>query len=184
MASNASLPATVSGLDLTQLLQASEGCRLATCCCSSGYDSGRRDSNPRRPAWEAGILPLNYARKRGLRYRRERAGRSMPPGSIPGEPARPSRDGDPGTCGSQSRVPSIGTRYDHHRLCSSVNFLRPADYYRGNPDARLAERRGKSATAKESRRAGRESLAAATNGRCTPRPEPYAIPNRKLPHFE
>ncbi len=25
--------------------------------------SGRRDSNPRRPAWEAGILPLNYARK-------------------------------------------------------------------------------------------------------------------------
>jgi hypothetical protein len=24
--------------------------------------SGRRDSNPRRPAWEAGILPLNYAR--------------------------------------------------------------------------------------------------------------------------
>ena len=26
-------------------------------------NSGRRDSNPRRPAWEAGILPLNYARK-------------------------------------------------------------------------------------------------------------------------
>lgn len=26
--------------------------------------SGRRDSNPRRPAWEAGILPLNYARVR------------------------------------------------------------------------------------------------------------------------
>jgi hypothetical protein len=24
--------------------------------------SGRRDSNPRRPAWEAGILPLNYSR--------------------------------------------------------------------------------------------------------------------------
>src|SRR5262249_26406233 len=24
--------------------------------------SGRWDSNPRRPAWEAGILPLNYAR--------------------------------------------------------------------------------------------------------------------------
>ena len=24
--------------------------------------SGRRDSNPRRPAWEADILPLNYAR--------------------------------------------------------------------------------------------------------------------------
>src|SRR5512143_3205653 len=25
--------------------------------------SGRWDSNPRRPAWEAGILPLNYARE-------------------------------------------------------------------------------------------------------------------------
>src|SRR6058998_1307330 len=25
--------------------------------------SGRPDSNRRRPAWEAGILPLNYARK-------------------------------------------------------------------------------------------------------------------------
>src|ERR671922_1661566 len=24
--------------------------------------SGRRDSNPPRPAWEAGILPLNYSR--------------------------------------------------------------------------------------------------------------------------
>ena len=27
--------------------------------------SGRRDSNPRRPAWEAGILPLNYSRPGG-----------------------------------------------------------------------------------------------------------------------
>ena len=26
------------------------------------FGSGRRDSNPRRPAWEAGILPLNYSR--------------------------------------------------------------------------------------------------------------------------
>jgi hypothetical protein len=24
--------------------------------------SGRRDSNPRHPAWEAGALPLNYSR--------------------------------------------------------------------------------------------------------------------------
>jgi integrase len=30
------------------------------------YDSGRWDSNPRRPAWEAGILPLNYARECGF----------------------------------------------------------------------------------------------------------------------
>src|SRR5436309_645639 len=28
----------------------------------SRYQSGRGDSNSRRPAWEAGILPLNYAR--------------------------------------------------------------------------------------------------------------------------
>jgi hypothetical protein len=27
------------------------------------YESGRSDSNRRRPAWEAGILPLNYARR-------------------------------------------------------------------------------------------------------------------------
>src|ERR1017187_5555105 len=27
--------------------------------------SGRRGSNPRRPAWEAGILPLNYSRVPG-----------------------------------------------------------------------------------------------------------------------
>src|SRR3977135_4359703 len=28
----------------------------------NNYQSGRRGSNPRRPAWEAGILPLNYSR--------------------------------------------------------------------------------------------------------------------------
>jgi hypothetical protein len=28
--------------------------------------SGRRGSNPRRPAWEAGILPLNYSRLTNL----------------------------------------------------------------------------------------------------------------------
>src|SRR3970282_1709921 len=28
-------------------------------------ESGRPDSNRRRPAWEAGILPLNYARGSG-----------------------------------------------------------------------------------------------------------------------
>ena len=31
---------------------------------SSMPESGRSDSNRRRPAWEAGILPLNYARAR------------------------------------------------------------------------------------------------------------------------
>ena len=44
--------------------------------------SGRRDSNPRRPAWEAGILPLNYSRF-GLRpaslYHRPAGARSRFP---------------------------------------------------------------------------------------------------------
>src|SRR5438876_6866000 len=31
--------------------------------------SGRRESNPRRPAWEAGILPLNYSRTAPFRLR-------------------------------------------------------------------------------------------------------------------
>ena len=36
----------------------------ATACAVTPYDywSGRPESNRRRPAWEAGILPLNYAR--------------------------------------------------------------------------------------------------------------------------
>ena len=36
-----------------------EGSNLARCLKTW---SGRWDSNPRRPAWEAGILPLNYSR--------------------------------------------------------------------------------------------------------------------------
>jgi hypothetical protein len=42
-------------------------------------ESGRPDSNRRRPAWEAGILPLNYAREsRGML------------GRLPGESSRPT----------------------------------------------------------------------------------------------
>jgi integrase len=33
-----------------------------SCCNLLKRWSGRRGSNPRRPAWEAGILPLNYSR--------------------------------------------------------------------------------------------------------------------------
>src|SRR3990172_9265124 len=33
--------------------------------------SGRWDSNPRRPAWEAGILPLNYSRPLVDPYRQQ-----------------------------------------------------------------------------------------------------------------
>ena len=49
-------------------------------------------------------------------------------------------------------IAAIITHYNHHRLHSSLNFLRPADYYRGNPDALLAERRGKLASARELRK--------------------------------
>ncbi|MFH0958498.1 MAG: hypothetical protein V1897_07315, partial [Pseudomonadota bacterium] len=42
--------------------------------------------------------------------------------------------------------------YNHHRLHSSLNFLRPVDYYRGNPEALLAERRRKLVTARELRK--------------------------------
>src|SRR5687767_15856109 len=40
--------------------------------------SGRPDSNRRRPAWEAGILPLNYAR----------GARKMPPPALGGKEAK------------------------------------------------------------------------------------------------
>src|SRR5262249_38744956 len=39
-----------------------EWVRLTCVRLRSSVKSGRWDSNPRRPAWEAGILPLNYAR--------------------------------------------------------------------------------------------------------------------------
>jgi hypothetical protein len=37
-------------------------------------------------------------------------------------------------------IGGIIQHYHHHRLHSSLNFLRPVDYYRGNPEALLAER--------------------------------------------
>ena len=41
---------------------------------------------------------------------------------------------------------------NHRRLHSALNFLRPADYYRGNHEALLAQRRGKLQTARELRK--------------------------------
>lgn len=49
-------------------------------------------------------------------------------------------------------IAAIIAHYNHHRLHSSLNFLRPADYYRGNPEALLAQRRGKLQTARELRK--------------------------------
>jgi putative transposase len=42
--------------------------------------------------------------------------------------------------------------YNQERLHSSLSFLRPADYYRGNPEALLAERRRKLQAARELRK--------------------------------
>lgn len=42
--------------------------------------------------------------------------------------------------------------YNHRRLHSSLSFLRPVDYYRGNPEALLAGRRRKLQVARELRK--------------------------------
>src|SRR2546425_6579377 len=61
------------------------------------WQSGRPDSNRRRPAWEAGILPLNYAR--GITAtsltRSSWLSRPVVPMVVPNSPARkaPNREG-------------------------------------------------------------------------------------------
>jgi transposase InsO family protein len=54
----------------------------------------------------------------------------------------------------QARAVIAGTidHYNHRRLHSSLSYLRPADYYRGNPEALLAERRRKLRAARELRK--------------------------------
>ena len=49
-------------------------------------------------------------------------------------------------------IASIIANYNHVRLHSALFFLRPADYYRGKPEALLAERRRKLQTARELRK--------------------------------
>lgn len=52
----------------------------------------------------------------------------------------------------QERVEGIRKWYNEERLHSALNFLRPVDYYRGNPEALLAERRRKIALARHQRK--------------------------------
>lgn len=49
-------------------------------------------------------------------------------------------------------IDGVIDHYNHHRLHSSLNFLRPVDYYRGDPEPLLAERRRKLQTARELRK--------------------------------
>jgi len=42
--------------------------------------------------------------------------------------------------------------YNNERLHSSINYLRPIDYYKGNPEKILKEREDKILRAKESRK--------------------------------
>jgi len=49
-------------------------------------------------------------------------------------------------------IDRIIDRYNHERLHSALSFLRPADWYRGKPEALLAERRRKLVQARELRK--------------------------------
>ncbi|MGH6891386.1 MAG: transposase [Dongiaceae bacterium] len=53
---------------------------------------------------------------------------------------------------AQGVIDGVIDHYNHHRLHSSLNFLRPVDYYRGNPETLLAERRRKLTTARDLRK--------------------------------
>jgi transposase InsO family protein len=53
---------------------------------------------------------------------------------------------------ARSVIGGLIDHYNHHRLHSSLSFLRPVDYYRGDPAARLAERRRKLQTARALRK--------------------------------
>ena len=53
---------------------------------------------------------------------------------------------------TREAVDQIIDRYNHERLHSALSFLRPLDYYRGNPEELLAERRRKLREARELRK--------------------------------
>ena len=53
---------------------------------------------------------------------------------------------------AQAVIDGVIDHYNHVRLHSSLNFLRPLDYYHGNPEALLAERRRKLITARDLRK--------------------------------
>lgn len=67
--------------------------------------------------------------------------------------------------------------YNHQRLHSALNFLRPVDYYRGKPAALLAERRRKLSMARDLRR--QENLRLRQRLISWPEPETVAYAQRR-----
>jgi transposase InsO family protein len=78
-------------------------------------------------------------------------------------------------------VDEVMNYYNNTRLHSALNFLRPIDYYRGNPEALLARRRRKLSMARELRKQENLKL----RQRLIPFPEekPSQIQNADLCHF-
>lgn len=59
---------------------------------------------------------------------------------------------DADSAAAETVIDGVIDHYNHVRLHSSLNFLRPVDYYRGDPEPLLAERRRKLKTARELRK--------------------------------
>ena len=64
---------------------------------------------------------------------------------------RSSSGGNPDFVGAEA-FDRIIDHYNNQRLHSALSFLRPIDYYRGNPEALLAKRRRKLQMARELRK--------------------------------
>jgi len=82
---------------------------------------------------------------------------------------------------AQTVVAEIMRHYNHERLHSALQFLRPIDYYRGNPQTLLAERRRKLVTARELRK--QENLKLRQRLIPFPEEETVIIQNRDLCHI-
>jgi transposase InsO family protein len=73
---------------------------------------------------------------------------------------------------ARSAIRSIIDDYNHRRLHSSLNYLRPVDYYRGHPESLLAERRRKLQAARTLRKQENLKL----RQRLLPYPDPQTVP--------